>query len=194
MNSDDPVPERLSDHLDRRRFLALAGLAVGVGTAGCGSGSETPDPVSLDSEQHCDQCGMVIQQHAGPAGQTYYEGDHPEGRDGPAWFCSSICLYRYQFAAEDREWTRIVSYLTDYSGVDYTIRGDDEQFISAHLGAEFFEQLEELTLVVRSEIQGAMGPAMVPFSDEEDARAFKDEYGGDLVEATEVTRELVDSL
>lgn len=137
---------------------------------------------------------MVIQQHAGPAGQTYYEGDHPDGRDGPAWFCSSVCLYRYQFNGGDTEGTRIVSYLTDYSGIDYTITGDGDQFISADLGAEFFEPLAELTLVVRSEVQGAMGPAMVPFSDEEDARPFAEEYGGDRIEATAVTRELVDSL
>lgn len=193
MDADEPVPDRSHGQLDRRRFLALASLVVGVGVAGCGSGSETPDPVSLDDGQHCDQCGMVIQQHAGPVGQTYYEGDRPEGRDGPAWFCSSVCLYRYQFAAEEGERTRTVSYLTDYSGVDYTIEGDDEQFISAHLGAEFFEPIGELTLVVRSEIQGAMGPAMVPFSDEADARDFSDEYGGDLIEATAVSRELLDA-
>ncbi len=180
------VPE-----LDRRRFLLLAGALVG--TAGCGSGGETPEPVALDDGQNCDQCGMVVEQHPGPVGQTYYEGDRPEGRDGPAWFCSSVCAYRYRFDAIDRDWTPVVTYLTDYSSVEYTIEGEARQFISAHLDAGDFAPEDALELVVESDVEGAMGPALIPFADGEDARAFADEHGGDVIDASEVSRTLLDA-
>lgn len=177
--------------LDRRRFLLLAGALVG--TAGCGSGGEAPEPVALDDGQNCDQCGMVVEQHPGPVGQTYYEGDRPDGRDGPAWFCSSVCAYRYRFDATDRDWTPVVTYLTDYSGVEYTIEGEARQFISAHLGAGDFAPEDALELVVESDVEGAMGPALIPFADGEDARAFADEHGGDVIDASEVSRTLLDA-
>jgi nitrous oxide reductase accessory protein NosL len=179
--------------LDRRQFVYLLTGAV-VGTAGCGSGSETPEPVGLSGGKNCDQCGMVIEQHPGPVGQTYYEADRPEGRDGPAWFCSSVCAYRYRFDAIDRDWTPVVTYLTDYSGVDYTVQSGDRQFISAHLDKESFERTANLEVVIDSGVEGAMGPALIPFGDGGDARSFAEAHGGDVIDATDVSRVLLDEL
>lgn len=179
--------------LDRRQFVLLL-TGVVAGTAGCGSGNDTPEPVGLAGGKSCDQCGMIIEQHPGPVGQTYYEQDRPEGRDGPAWFCSSVCTYRYRFDAVDHDWTPVVTYLTDYSGVDYTVQGEDRQFISAHLDAQSFERTVNLEVVIDSGVEGAMGPALIPFSDDDDARSFTEVHGGDVIDATDVSRTLLDEI
>ncbi|MDR5673081.1 NosL family protein [Halalkaliarchaeum sp. AArc-CO] len=181
----------------RRRLLsgaaAAATLSVG-GLAGC-LGSEVPEPVALDGDQSCDQCGMVISEHPGPAGQTYFEGDVPEGRDGPAWFCSSKCSYNYVFDADDRGETPQVTYLTDYSAVDYGVEGEgDSLVITAHLEPEAFADASGLVLVAGSDVEGAMGSAVITFSDGDDAEAFAADYGGDVVPHAEVTRELLAGL
>jgi nitrous oxide reductase accessory protein NosL len=137
---------------------------------------------------------MVIENHPGPSGQTFYEGDHPEDRDGPAWFCSSVCTYRYHFAARNRGWRRVVTYLTDYSRVDYSVGEGNRRFVSAHLAAEDFSATEDLQLVVNSDVEGAMGPALVPFSDSADAEAFAEEYGGEVIDTEDVTPELLEQL
>ena len=183
--------------LSRRRLLsgaaAAATLSVG-GLAGC-LGSELPEPVALDGDESCDQCGMVISEHPGPAGQTYFEGDVPEDRDGPAWFCSSKCTYNYGFDADDRGETPQVTYLTDYSAVDYGVEGEGGSLvITAHLTADAFVDADGLVLVAGSDVEGAMGTALIPFSDTDDAEAFAADYGGDVVPHAEVTRELLAGL
>ncbi|AUX09496.1 NosL family protein [Halalkaliarchaeum desulfuricum] len=189
----------MTDHcfatdLTRRRLLSGTATTVTlstVGLAGC-LGSEIPEPIALDGDQHCDQCGMVISEHPGPAGQTYFEGDLPEGRDGPAWFCSSKCTYNYEFDMEDRGETTQVTYLTDYSAVDYGVEGEgDSLVITAHLAADAFADADGLVLVAGSDVEGAMGTALIPFSDADDAEAFAADYGGEIVSHAEVTRELL---
>lgn len=192
MTDHDPTAK-----LSRRRLLsvsaAAATLSIG-GLAGC-LGSDVPEPIALDGEQSCDQCGMVISEHPGPAGQTYFEGDVPEGRDGPAWFCSSKCTYNYGFDVEDRGGTAAVTYLTDYSTVDYGVEGEaDSLVVTAHLAADAFADAAGLVLVAGSDVEGAMGSALIPFSDTDDAEAFAAEYGGEIVPHADVTRELLAGL
>lgn len=178
----------------RRRLLSGVVAAVGIGLAGC-LGEDLPEPIPLDGEQSCDNCGMVIREHPGPVGQTYFAGDVPEGRDGPAWFCSSKCTYSYTFDREDEGSEVQVTYLTDYSGVDYEIEGDaDSLVISAHLEAEAFADAADLVCVAGSDVEGAMGSALIPFSDVDDAEAFALEYGGETVPHGEVTRDLLAGL
>ncbi|MFP4625304.1 MAG: nitrous oxide reductase accessory protein NosL [Natronomonas sp.] len=179
--------------IDRRRMLGAMGTgAVGL-LAGCLGGEELPEPVDLDDGQACDQCGMVIEDHPGPVGEIYFEDNAPDDRDGPAWFCSSICTYTYRFDRTDEGWSPIVTYLTDYSTVDYTVSGDDNG-ISAHLAADDFAAESDLMLVVRSQITGAMGKAIVPFGDEAEAESFADTYDGETIDPGEITRELVDEM
>ena len=177
---------------DRRTVLTAVGGGLAVGLAGClGDGGEMPAAVSLDAGQACDQCGMVIEQHPGPTGQVFFD-DHPPDRNGPAWFCSGTCTYSYRFDREDDGETPIVTYLTDYSTVDYSV--DDEPSISAHLVADDYHDQADLSVVVGSDVIGAMGPDLIPFGEQSDAEAFADEYGGDVRAASDVDRELVDSI
>lgn len=164
---------------------------------GCIGDGEAPAPIALDAGQACDVCGMIIRDHPGPVGQTYYQENVPEGRqdDKPAWFCSTQCLFDFYYEKRDAGWTPLVHYVTDYSAVEYEVmeRGGT-LFLSSHLSADAFAEGESTTLVVDSDAVGAMGPSLVPFTDSGDAETFQNEYGGDIVGFGEVNQQLVDSL
>lgn len=180
--------------LTRRRVLGGTAAALAPAIAGCSGGGtdDQPGPITLAGAGSCDQCGMVIDRQPGPVGQTYYRDHEPEGHDSPAHFCSTVCTYRYQFAATDRGWTPQATYLTDYATVDYTVRqAGDGHVISAHLDADAFGAAETLRVVVGADVEGAMGPALVPFGDGADASSFAAEYGGEVIDAADISRELV---
>jgi nitrous oxide reductase accessory protein NosL len=85
-----------------------------------------------------------------------------------------------------------VTYLTDYAAVDYRVRREGgTQVISAHLAAEHFAATEDLEVVAGADVEGAMGPAIVPFGDTDAAAEFASTYGGDVVAAEDISRELV---
>lgn len=174
----------------RRRVLA--GVTSLVALAGCQSTTNSTGPVTIEAGQNCDQCGMVISQHPGPAGQTYYQNNTPTGHDEPARFCSTTCTYRHRFENETRGWTPATTFLTDYSAVDYDVRTDgNATVLSRHLDASAFTDTSELTVVANADVEGAMGAALVPFSDRSDADAFAAEYGGQTLSAEDISRELV---
>ncbi|MEY7851112.1 nitrous oxide reductase accessory protein NosL [Natrarchaeobius sp. A-rgal3] len=197
--SERGVSGRMGGEYHRRAVLASVGVA-GLGAfAGCLEGDsapEAPDPITIDSSAICDNCTMPIVDHPGPVGQSFY--DDPEavlggGDDRPAQFCSSLCTYAFTFEHDDHEPT--VTYLTDYSTVDYEIdTGGDEPEISSHVEADAFGEVTTLTLIVDSEVQGAMGASMIGFSEADDAEAFEAEHGGGAYEHGDVDRELVMSL
>jgi len=176
----------------RRQFVLGTATVAATGLAGCLGSSDRPEPIALTERMSCDQCGMVINQQPGPSGQTYYRDNSPEGHDPPARFCSTVCTYRHRFATGDRGWTPQVTYLTDYAAVDYSVREEGgAQVISAHLAAEHFAATDGLDVVTGSEVEGAMGPAIVPFGDADAAEAFVSTHGGEIIAAEDVSRELV---
>lgn len=182
----------------------LAALAVGGAgaLAGCLGGDEAaPDPVTLrGSEKSCDNCNMVVEQHQGPKAQAFYLDDAPtdtigDREDGGAFFCSTWCCYTFVFRHEGRGHDPAGMYGTDYSSVEYELLDDGPgTLVSAHLDAGSFVDLTTLTFVVDSEVQGAMGPSLVGFSEADDAEAFAGEHGGDVLEHGEITAELVSAL
>ncbi|WP_324664432.1 nitrous oxide reductase accessory protein NosL [Haloarcula sediminis] len=174
----------------RRRVLATA---TALALAGCQSGADGPETVTIGDEANCDQCGMVIADHPGPVGETYYEDNTPTGGE-PALFCSTICTYRHRFQKEQEGWAPAATFLTDYSSVDYDVRTDGgATVLTHHLDASAFAGTADLTVVANSDVQGAMGAAIVPFTDSDDAEGFAEEYGGQTLPATDIRRELVSS-
>lgn len=184
-----------------RRTVLTAVVVGGVGgLAGClGSdgGASGPDPIALDDGQQCDNCDMRIDAQPGPVGQAFYGEEPPSSlpedrEDGVAWFCSSTCTYTFLHDAADEGHDPEVSYGTDYSTVEYELEeADGATVVSAHLEADAFARLADLTFVVASDVEGAMGRSMIGFGDAEDARAFADEHGGELFEHDEITAEVV---
>lgn len=181
------------ERVDRRTLLSAVGGGLAVGLAGCtGSSESTPAAVALDDGQSCDQCGMVIDAHPGPTGQVYFD-DHLSERDGPAWFCSGTCTYTYRFDRVAEGATPLVTYLTDYSAVDYAVEGDGPS-ITAHLAADDYAPEDDLVVAVGTGVRGAMGPDLIPFGDADDAESFVDDHGGEVIDTADIDRELVDSI
>lgn len=188
----DPMRQRPPVTLSRRRLLAATATAA---IAGCLGDTDEPAPVDIGDDAVCDQCGMVIATQPGPVGQAWFDGDAPEGRDGPAWFCSSTCTYQYVFDREADGIDATVVYLTDYSAVDWSTSAEDGvAFISAHLGADDVGRAPDLHLVANSDLRGSMGPDLIGFSGEGDVDEFMAEYGGTSYRHDEVTPALIASL
>jgi len=174
--------------LPRRRVLAsVAAVAgTGVGLAGCleddGVEDVPADPVALDDGVSCDVCGMVIEDHHGPAGQLFYTDGEPEDRDGPARFDSVTELVVYHEERRERGWELREAFVTDYSAVDYDLEErNDTTYITSHVAAETFVDATTVSYVVGSAVEGAMGRDYFPFSDDGDAAAFADDHGGELL-------------
>ena len=197
MDSQYPTSDRRSGPTRRTVLAGTALTAIGA-LAGCiGDEDEVHDPITIQTGQICDNCTMDIVEYPGPVGQSFYETPEdvlPDEEDRPAQFCSSLCTYTFTFEHED-EAEPEVTYLTDYSIVDYEIdeSGEDPE-ISSHVEAEAFARADELTLVADSEVQGAMGTSMIGFSDADEAAEFQDEHGGDRYEHDEVDQQLIMSL
>ncbi|WP_440771968.1 nitrous oxide reductase accessory protein NosL [Natronorubrum sp. DTA28] len=173
-------------HPTRRRILLSTGTLATAALAGClGSGGpddEAAEPVDLTEGQECDVCGMTIADHFGPAGQVFYADGEPEDRDGPARFDSVAELLVFHAEREARGWEKRATFVTDYSSVEYDLlEGDDRLHISTHAAAEDFADATELHYVADSEVHGAMGEDFLPFSDREEAEAFAEEYGGEVL-------------
>lgn len=178
----------------RRATLSAAAGGVAAAVAGClGDGTTAPDPISLAGSLQCDVCGMVIGKHPGPNGQVFFAENGPEGHDPPARFDSlKQCLFPYLMEREQLGWDPTAVYVTDYSAVDYDVTTDGgKTFISSHTTPESFALANDRYFVVESDVEGAMGPDFLPFSDEADARSFSDEYGGEVLRFDEIDESVV---
>lgn len=166
----------------RRRVLLGTTTVAGFVLAGCLGSEETEEsfePLALDEGQRCFVCGMVIEEHFGPAGQLFYADDKPEDHDGPVWFDSLVELENYHREHAQLGWELRDAFVTDYSTTQYEIiTQDDERYISSHVDEEYFADATNLSYVVDSSVNGAMGPDYIPFSVKDDAVEFVDEYGG----------------
>ncbi|KAB1189851.1 nitrous oxide reductase accessory protein NosL [Haloferax sp. MBLA0076] len=187
--------------VSRRSVLSATG-AIGVASlAGClggggGSGNgDVPAAIALTGNKQCDVCGMIIEQHPGPVGQLFYADNAPEGHDNPAWFCSAWETFAYNFDRENEGWTLSVGYLTDYSSAEYELYDDGgSTFIDAHLEPEAFGRMDELFYVAGTDVKGAMGNDLIPFSDETDADTFADDHGGVVYRERDISRDLLAQL
>ncbi|SER88608.1 nitrous oxide reductase accessory protein NosL [Natrinema salaciae] len=186
--------------VSRRTVLVGSALTGLTALAGCLGGEEdaeadAPDPITIKAGTSCDNCTMAIVDYPGPVGESFYDdAEKLLGDDRPAQFCSTRCTYAFTFDHEEDS-APIATYVTDYSSVDYEIdTGGDAPEISSHVDAGSFAPAADLTFVVDSEVEGAMGASMIGFGDPDDAAAFQDEYGGDRYEHEDVTQELLMSL
>lgn len=186
--SNGPADESPPRHTraPRRRVLSgIAGCSVValVGLAGC-LGDEQADedpaePIGLTGGLTCDVCGMVIEDHPGPAAQAFYADGRPDDRDGPVRFDSVVELVTDNADREEMGWELRAVFVTDYSAVSYDLHDVDETtFISVHPEAEHFVDGVDAHYVVGSDVFGAMGEEYLPFSDRSDAEDFTADHGG----------------
>ncbi|ELY91742.1 NosL family protein [Natrialba hulunbeirensis JCM 10989] len=157
---------------------------VATGLGGCLDEDDTDlepaTPTALDDGETCDACGMVIADHYGPAGQLFYAASDADS-DGPAQFDSLTELLTYHEARSDQGWELRAVFVTDYSSVDYQLEDRNETpHISSHVAEETFADATGLSYVVGSDVMGAMGEEVLPFSARDDATVFADKYDGEV--------------
>jgi nitrous oxide reductase accessory protein NosL len=194
--ADGHAGNRFADRsVTRRRVLQTGGVLLGASLAGCagGGGGDVPAAISLTEGQQCDVCGMVVQKHPGPNGQVFFRENAPAGHDNPARFDAlKQCLFPYLWEKQQLGWKAAVIYVTDYSGVDYNVNtSGGRAFMSSHPESEAFADARDLYYAVESEVEGAMGYDFMPFSAEDDATAFAEEWGGQVIEFGDIDETLV---
>lgn len=195
MTARDP-PAEGRPYGRRQTLLAGAGVVLAA-AAGClgGDGADAPAPVTLPDGATCDVCGMVIGQQPGPTAEIFYADHGPEGHDDPARFDSTWEAYQYDFEREERGWERTAFYVTDYSSVEYAVTAEGgDRSVSTHPQQAAFAPAEDVTYVVGSEVEGAMGQDLIAFTDEGDAESFRSQYGGELATHDEVTPAVIAGL
>ncbi|MFT4889476.1 MAG: copper chaperone NosL [Halobacteriales archaeon] len=177
--------------LTRREVLAGTGATVAASLAGCSmlDGGSTPAAVSVGEQASCDVCGMVISKHPGPNGQIFYEDQDPQDHDPPFRFDSlKACAFDHYFRKKRRDWSIEVFYVTDYSSVDYSLSEEGgKSFISGHGNPGSFAKAKSVSYVLDADVYGAMGTDFVPFSDEDEASDFAEQYGGTVVPFGDIT-------
>ena len=136
---------------------------------------------------------MVIEMHPGPNGQIFYRDHAPSDHENPARFDSlKSCLFPYKLAHERLDWAASAIYVTDYSSVEYELAEEGgTTAISSHVAADSFADATDLVYVVESEVEGAMGPDFLPFSEAAEAEEFAAEHGGEVVEYDEIDEALI---
>lgn len=184
----------------RRSFLAGTGAAGASALAGClgdGDDDRVPEPIAIQDDHTCPMCNMVVVNHPGPAGYSFFpdDADVVEQDGGVVPYCASTCAYEHYFEQKEFDQEPIVIYLTDYSRVDWDVYEEEGLlFITAHFEAEAHAPARELTFVVDSDVLGAMGESAIGFGEPADADAFTEEYGGEIHDHDSLNRELIESL
>ncbi|SFK66285.1 Nitrous oxide reductase accessory protein NosL [Halogranum rubrum] len=174
--------------------VSLTSVAGCLGDGGNGD-TDTPAAITLPDDATCDVCGMVISQHPGPTAEIFYIDNSPEGHDNPARFDSTWEAYQYDFEHANQGWEHSAFYVTDYSSVEYSLPEErGSTFISTHPEKEAFALVEDVTYVVGSRVQGAMGSDLIGFTEKSDAESFQSEHGGELITHGDVSPEVIAGL
>lgn len=161
-------------HLLRTITLTIALLALSA----CSDKAEQEmlhKAVAIEASDECHLCGMLIKHFDGPKGEAFRK----EQGSTVFKFCSTRDLFSYYLDPENK---RNVSQMMvhDMSKMPWgTI--NDEHFIDA----------KTAWYVADSSQKGAMGATLASFSQEADAKAFAEEFGGNVLHFKDITIEVL---
>ncbi len=162
----------MNNKLNRRALLLLAAVAL----TGCGRKNEDKPPVALeiDARTTCDLDGMLLADYPGPKAQIHYVGVA-----APTFFCDTVELFNTLLRPEQVRAVKAV-FVQDMGKADWEQpRG---HWMDAKTGL----------YVLGSKRHGSMGPTIASFSQEADAQAFIQQWGGKLLRYAEIKPEMVD--
>ena len=151
-------------------------LAALLGCQSKEGGQQVPAPAILDEDAigYFDQ--MIVMDHSGPRAQIYLAGTKE-----PLWFSSVRDGLAY-IKSPERSAPVLVLYVSDVGKAT----GWDK------MGAGNWIDAARAFFVVGSDAVGGMGaPALVPFGDEDKARAFAQERGGKILGLEGITADMV---
>ncbi|MDO4905699.1 MAG: nitrous oxide reductase accessory protein NosL [Lautropia sp.] len=132
------------------------------------------EPVEITRDTACELDGMLLADYPGPKGQIHYAG-----QEEPVFYCDTVEVLNALLVPEQVRKVNAV-YVQDMGKTDW----DDPK--GAWIDAR------KALYVHGSKRKGSMGPTLASFSEEADAQAFIQEYGGKLLRMEEITPEMVD--
>lgn len=139
--------------------------------AGCGE-EVKPNPQEITAGTFCALDGMLLLDYPGPKAQIHYDQGPPD------FFCDTMEMFAIYLEPEQKK--RVVAiYTQDMGKADWT--RPQGHWFDAKIG--FY--------VTGSKRAGSMGPTLASFAREEDAKAFVDRYGGQILRFDQVTSETV---
>jgi copper chaperone NosL len=162
--------------LSRRRLLCAACALPLVSLVACGKDEAAiaTAPVEIDAATTCELDGMMLAEYGGPKAQVHYAG-----LAAPVFFCDTVEMFSSLLRPEQARTVR-AAYVQDMARADWDKpRG---HWFDAKAG--FF--------VAGSKRHGSMGPTIVSFAAEADARAFAGQWGGKVLRFAEVRPEMAD--
>lgn len=198
MNHESPRHQHSACKWNRRALIHQLGLGATIVVVGCLDQNETtaiPASTSIGDEAVCSVCGMLIAGSFGPNGQVVYDGEYSSDSSDFVFYDSVRELYFDVFAQEAHQIESVVEYVTDYATVETaTETYDGRTYISGYTGSDSFVKSTDAVFVIQSKVHGAMGPELIPFSDESMAQSFIDTYDGQIISREEVTQSVIESL
>lgn len=159
-----------------RHTAAALAIAFAFGGAtllsGCGK-SETVaiQPVQLDRNIVDSLDGMTLLDYPGPKGQIHYDHGNPD------FFCDTVGMFSIYLQPEQQKRVRAI-FVQDMAQADWN------KPIGHWIDAK------TAFYVAGSKARGAMGPTLVSFAREEDARAFATRQGGKVYRFDQVTPDM----
>lgn len=128
--------------------------------------------VAMESSDECHLCGMLITRFDGPKGEVFRK----ELGDQVFKFCSTRDMFSYYLDPENQR--NVAQMLVhDMSKMPWGSDSiDDKYFIDA----------KTAWYVAGSDKTGAMGKTLASFSQQKDAQAFADEFGGQVLSFKDV--------
>jgi copper chaperone NosL len=145
-------------------------MSSGLTLAGCGEDIK-PNSQEITTGTFCALDGMLLLDYPGPKAQIHYDQGPPE------FFCDTVEMFAIYTRPEQQK--RILAvYVQDMGKADWT--KPQGHWIDAKTA--FY--------VAFSRRNGSMGPTLVSFAREEDAREFVKQYGGEVLRFEQVTPEM----
>lgn len=128
--------------------------------------------VAMESSDECHLCGMLITRFDGPKGEVFRK----ELGEQVFKFCSTRDMFSYYLDPENQ---RNVSQMLvhDMSKMPW---GSDS------IDDKYFMDAKTAWYVAGSQKTGAMGETLASFSQQKDAQAFANEFGGQVLSFTDI--------
>lgn len=148
------------------KTLLMLLLSVGL-LAGCTEDEQAAmvqQAVAIESGEECHLCGMIITNYPGPKGQLF-----SKGIEGNLKFCSTRDMFAFIVDPENSHNVK-QAFVHDMAVTPWD-HPDEETYVDAR----------EAWYVIGHSKQGAMGATLASFARQEDAQAFADAEGGEIL-------------
>lgn len=160
--------------LTKMLFVLLLSAGILTGCTEDEQAAMVQQAVALENGDECHLCGMIITNYPGPKGQLF-----SKGIEGNLKFCSTRDMFA--FIADPENKHNVKQVFVHDMAISPWEHPDEETYVDAR----------EAFFVVGHRKKGAMGATLASFSKQEDALAFADIEGGEVLRFDEIDLEVL---